>query len=126
MSNIKIEFGTSGTLTITLASLGTGAGRRSTAIDNSTNKYISLGIRVKIKTGAAGVSSTGYAAVYLIRSEDGTNFDDGFGGLDAAYTPVNAILLGIISATVNATTYQKVFNLDEMGITLPKCHYVLY
>ena len=119
MSTIKQIFNTASTATITLASLANGSGRGSTAIDNSTNLFISADIRVRIRTNAAGTSSTGYVEVYLIRSEDGTNYGDGFGGTDAAYTPVNALLLGTINAVANATTYQKVFDTAELGLTLP-------
>ena len=56
--------------------------------------------------------------MYLIRSEDGTNYDDAFGGSDAAYTPVNALLLGTI-ATPATATYVKTFDTAELGLTLP-------
>lgn len=120
MANIKQEFGTPAAMTKTLASLADGSGRAATAVDNSTNKMISADVRVKIKTGASGVSATGYVGVYLIRSEDGTDYDDAFAGSDAAYTPKNAELLGIMEANANATTYHKVFDLRKLGITLPK------
>lgn len=119
MANIKQAYNTAASMTITLASLANASGRAATAINNSSNLFISSDVRVKVKTGASGVSSTGYVSVYLIRSEDGTNYDDSFGGSDAAFTPANAILLGIISANANATTYQKVFDINELGITLP-------
>ena len=120
MADIKQKYGTSAAMTITLASLANNAGRGATAIDNSANLYISADIRVKIKTGATGVGANGYVAVYLIRSEDGVSFDDAFAGSDAAYTPKNAILLGIIEANANATTYHKVFDIQQLGATLPK------
>jgi hypothetical protein len=116
MANIKQALNTAGTATITLASLANGSGRASTAIDNSTGLYLSADVRVKVTTG--GTSATGYAEVYLIRSEDGTNFDDAFGGSDAAYTPVNALLLGTI-ATPATATYVKTFDTAELGLTLP-------
>lgn len=106
-------------MTISLASITNANGRAGTAVDNSTGLYISADIRVKVKTGASGTSSTGYVGVYLIRSEDGTNYDDSFGGTDAAYTAVNAILLGNIAVSANATTYVKTFDTAELGITLP-------
>lgn len=116
MASIKQALNTAGTATITLASLANGSGRASTAIDNSSGLYLSADIRVKVKT--SGTSATGYAEVYLIRSEDGTNFTDSFAGTDAAYTPVNAILLGIISTPATAT-YEKIFDTAELGLTLP-------
>lgn len=120
MANIKNEYATSGTATITIASLANGSGRACTAIDNSTNKYISADIGLKIKSAAASTSATGYVSVYLIRSYDGTSYDDAFAGSDAAYTPSNALLLGTINVTANATTYYKTFDTAELGLTLPK------
>jgi hypothetical protein len=116
MATIRQTFETAGTATITLASLANGSGRASTAIDNTSTLDISSDIRIKVTT--SGTSATGYVSVYLIRSEDGTNYDDSFGGTDAAYTPVNAILLGTI-ATPATSTYVKVFDTAEMGLTLP-------
>ena len=120
MASIKNEFNTSAAMTITLASLADSSGRAATAIDNSVNKFISADVRIKIKTGATGVSATGYIAVYLVRSEDGSSYDDGFAGTDAALTPVNATFLGILTANANAITYNGVFDLAQLGITLPK------
>lgn len=119
MSNIKQEYNTGASLTITLASLANGSGRASTAIDNSTNKFISADIRVKIKTASSGVSGAGYCSIYLVRSEDGTNFDDSFGGTDAALTPINSTLLGVMTTNSNGTTYNKVIDTNELGLTLP-------
>jgi len=119
MASIKQVLGTQADLTITLASLANGSGRGSTAVDNTANLYISSDIRVQIKTGASGTSATGYVSVYLIRSEDGTTYDDSFAGTDGAYTPVNALLLGTLNAVANATTYNKVFDTSELGLTLP-------
>jgi len=120
MATIKQLLGAAASLTITLASLANNAGRGSTAIDNGTTLAFGADIRVKVKTGASGVSSTGYIAVYLVSSEDGTSYDDGFGGSDAALTPVNARLLGYITANANSTTYNAVFDTAALGITLPR------
>jgi hypothetical protein len=126
MADLKLNYNTSGTGTLTIASLANGSGRASTAIDNSTNKYISADIGLKIKTNASGTSSTGYVSVYLIRSYDGTTYDDmvnaggTYAGSDAAFTPVNALLLGTINTVANATTYYKTFDTAELGLSLPK------
>lgn len=120
MSDIKQAYNTSGTATLTIASLANGSGRCSTAIDNTSGLYTSADIGLKIKTNASGTSATGYVSVYLVRSYDGTTYTDGFGGTDAAFTPVNALLLGTINAVANATTYYKTFDTAELGLTLPK------
>lgn len=120
MASIKQAYNTSGTMTLSIASLTDGSGRGGTAVDNTSGLYINADIEVKVKTGGSGTSSTGYINVYLIRSADGTTYDDGFGGTDASYTPVNAILLGTIAVSANATTYYGLFDTAQLGITLPK------
>lgn len=120
MADIKQAYANNASLTVTLDSLANGSGRCSTAVDNSTNLYIASDIRVKIVSGSSGVSASGYVSVYLVRSDDGTNYDDAFGGTDAALTPNNAYWLGDINVTANSTTYHKVFDTQELGITLSK------
>ena len=120
MASIKTAYETTDTLTITLASLASAAGRGSTAIDNTSNKDVKMKVYVKVKTGASGVSATGYVSVYLIGSADGTNYDDGFGGTDGAYTPVNARVIGYLTANANATSYYNVIHLEDQGIELPE------
>lgn len=120
MATIKQTYQTSDTLTLTIASLANGSGRCSTALDNTSNLDISADIGLKIKSAAASTSATGYVSVYLVRSYDGTSYDDAFAGTDAAFTPVNALLLGTINVVANATTYYKTFDTAELGLTLPK------
>ena len=120
MATVLQSFISNTAATITIASLANGSGRAATAVDNTSAKAVSADIRVKIKTAAAATSATGYVSVYLIRSDDGTNYEDAFAGSDAAYTPVNALLLGTINAVANATTYTKVFDTAELGLTLPQ------
>lgn len=115
MATTSLLLGTSTAATITIASLANAGGRASTAIDNTSTLALSADVYVKVKTGASGTSATGYVDVYLIRSEDGTNYDDAFGGTDGAFTPANATKIGIISAVANATTYQAVFNTSMFG-----------
>ena len=115
MAEIKQKLAASVSLTLTLASLANGSGRCSAAVDNSSLDLISADITLKIKTGASGVSSSGYLDVYLVRSEDGSNYDDSFAGSDAAFSPVNATQIGIISAVANATTYLAVLSTELAG-----------
>jgi hypothetical protein len=117
MASIKNAYETTDTMTITLAGLANATGRAGTAIDNTTNKDLLAKVFVKVKSGSTG---GGMVNVYLIASADGTNYDDGFAGTDAAYTPVNARLLGYISTPAASTIYQKVFNLEDQGIELPQ------
>ena len=109
MATITELLNNNNTLTITLASLGSGSARQSTAVDNTTNQDLDAGVMVKVKTGASSVSSTGYVNVYAFGSADGgTTFSDGAGASDAAITltsPPNVRLIGRINAVANATTY---------------------
>lgn len=115
MATISQLLANSAAATITIASLANASGRASTAIDNSSLLNYSADIFLKLKTGASGVSATGYVDVYLIRSEDGTNYEDGFAGTDGAYTPANATKIGIITANANGTTYTAVLNTSMFG-----------
>jgi hypothetical protein len=116
MATIKQTYASASDLTITLASLANGSGRASTAVDNTSDLYISADVRVKVTPASA--TATGYVSVYLIRSEDGTDFDDAWTGTDGAYTPINALLLGTIS-TPSTAAYHKTFDTAELGLTLP-------
>lgn len=120
MATLKQTYQSADTLTLTIASLANGSGRASTALNNESNLDISADIGLKIRSNAAGTSATGYVEVWLIRSYDGTTYDDNFGGSDAAYTPSNALLLGTINVVANATTYTKTFDTSELGLTLPR------
>lgn len=110
--DIKNKYGTSNqSITVTLASLADGSARESTAIDNSSNVHSDALVQLKIKTGAAGVSSTGYVAVYTYGTADGgTTYSDSATGTNAAITltsPPNATLIGIVNTVANATTYES-------------------
>jgi hypothetical protein len=91
-------------VTITLASLGNGSTATSNAIDNSTNKFLSALVRVKVKTNAAGTSAAGSCSVFLVRSTDGgTDYDDA------------AMFLGALPTVANATTYTRTFSTEQLG-----------
>lgn len=103
MATASLNVTNSGAVTITIASLGSGSTATSSAIDNSSNKYISALLRVKVKTNAAGTSSTGSVAVYIVRSTDGgTDYDDG-------------VFLASFGTTANGTTYTKTFSTEPLG-----------
>ena len=109
--NLLQGFGTQGqTITITLASLANGSARASTAIDNTSNLFQNILPYFRIKTGATGVSSTGFISVYVSGTvNNGTNYLEGATGSDAAITlasPTNLKWIGNISANANATTGQ--------------------
>lgn len=129
MADIKEAFGTSTAITITLASLAssTTAGRESTAIDNSSNKYLDalLYVAFKLQTGTPGSENAIY--IYGYASEDGTNYTDNATGSDAALTfrsPTNLPLIGVISVPASGTgalTWKGVFSVAKaFGGILPR------
>lgn len=105
MATATLNCTNSQTITITLASLANGSSATSNAIDNSTNKFLSANVQVKIKTNAAGTSATGSCSVFLIRSADGgTTYDDATG-----------IYLGSLPTVANSTTYTRTFSTEPLG-----------
>lgn len=115
VSNIKAAYGSNNqAITITLTSLanasGTyGAGRASTAVDNSTNDFLDALVFVKIKTSASALANDKAVYVYAYGTSDGgSSYSDGITGTDAAFTatnPPNVRLLGVINAVATSTTY---------------------
>lgn len=108
----KIKYGTSTAITITLASLGTSAtvGRESTAIDNTTNRFVDALVYVKIKVGDGTIANDKAAYVYAYGSEDGTNYAENITGSDAAYTqldPTALRLIGVIPLPAKQVTYKS-------------------
>lgn len=125
MASVKQAFNTAATFTCTLASLAnstSGVGRQSTVVDNSAGLYQDALVTLKIKTGASGVSSTGFIAVYAFGTTDGgTTYTDNAGASDAALTISASRLIGTFPAVANATTYvsQQMSVAAAFGGTLP-------
>jgi len=108
--DILIKYGTNGqTITCGFEGLANNSARQSTAIDNSSNTFVDALVFIKIKTGASGTASTGYANVYAYGTSDGgTTYTDGASGTDGAITltsPPNMRIIGIINIVANSTTY---------------------
>lgn len=114
MADVKTAYGSSGqALTITLASLADSstAGRESTSVDNSSNKWLDVLVAAKIKTQNSGsISAPSAAFVYVYATADGgTTWPDTVTGTDAAITlnsPTQLKLLGAIYATAINTQYK--------------------
>lgn len=103
MATASLNITNSQPVTVTLASLANGSTATSSAIDNSTAKYLSALVQVKVKTAATGVSATGSVQIMLVRSVDGaTTYDDG-------------IFLGSLPAIANVTTYTRTFSTELLG-----------
>lgn len=129
MANIKTEFGTSTALTITLASLAasTTAGRESTAVDNTSNKFVDALVTVICQMATGTPASEQAIYVYAYGSEDGTNYNDNATGSDAALTfrnPSNMPLIGRIevpAAVTGGATFKGVFSVAAaFGGVLPR------
>jgi len=109
---IKQGYGSNGQgLTCTLASLANNGARESNAVDNTSNKHKDALVQVKVKTNAAGTSTTGYINVYAYGTADGgTTYGGGPTGTDAGVTltsPPGLELIGSFPAVANATTYKS-------------------
>lgn len=112
MADIKVAYATSTSITCTLASLASSAtaGRESTAIDNSTNKYHDAIVQLSVKLASGTPANDKAVYVYAYGSEDGTTYTDNATGSDAAVTlrnPPNAKLIGTIPCPDSgAVTYE--------------------
>ena len=109
MGDILAKYGSSGqTLTISMHSVVANAGRESTAVDNSTNKFVGARLVLKIKTGASGTSSTGQVSIFAYGSVDGGSVYSGNAtGSDAGLTPTNMVQIGSIAVAADATEYRS-------------------
>lgn len=104
MATATLNVTNSNTITITLSSVSNGSSATSSAIDNSTNKFLSANVTVKFKTGASGTATTGTVNVFVARSADGgSTYDDG------------KAFIGSIAAIANATTYTSTFSTEQIG-----------
>lgn len=103
MPNLKIDYGSPSSFTISLNSLAGGNSRQSTAIDNSSTKYAEALVFGQITSGTS-VSANGRVYVYIFGSIDGgTSYTGGAGASDASFTTANtAGLIPIGQAVVNA------------------------
>jgi len=87
----KNQYGTATSLTCTLASLGSYAGRQATEVDNTSADAIDEMLSGKIKMGAA--APTGGIHV-LLAADDTNNVTDPAGASDAAFTCPDVSNLG--------------------------------
>src|SRR5262245_1665541 len=113
MADIKTAYGSEATLTCTLASLASSAtaGRESTAIDNTSNKFLDALVMVQIKltTGTSGNDKAVHVFAYGTVDIATPTYPDAVTGTDAAITmndPHNVKLLGSIFAPAQSTTYK--------------------
>lgn len=114
MADVKTAYGSNGqALTITLTSLADSstAGRESTVVDNSSNKFLDALVTCKIKTQNSGsIASPSAVFVYVYATVDGgSEYPDTVTGSDAAITlnnPTQLQLVGTVYAAAINTTYK--------------------
>ena len=125
MSDIKIKYPSTSSvdLTITLASLASGAsgvfttGRESTAVDNTTNLDLDHLVSGKIRTGTSPTASRSinvYAFANISSSSGTPTYPDGMDGTDsdetiASSNVMNGFLRPVASITTDSTSDRDYF-----------------
>lgn len=125
VSEIRTKDGSENSISITLASLANNAGRCSASISNSTDQPAAI-VSLKITSGSSAPNAGAVYRVYLLR-DTGTLADDGWAGSDAAFTPLNAPLLGTIEVTASASTaFYGIFDTSPLGPLGPTWGIAIY
>jgi hypothetical protein len=116
MASIKLAYGASAALTITLASLGnsTTAGRQSDVVDNTSNLYVDALVGGKITTGSTPTVGTIIEVWAFAPVESGTPiYPDVLGASDAAVTFTSRDILvssmALLSAMVVSATSDRAY-----------------
>lgn len=118
MASVKIAYGTSTAIVITLASLASSAtaGRTCTAVDNSSNLFDDALVTLAFKTSSSALANDKTVYVYVYGSEDGTVFNASSAegvGTDGASTPDSPTNMKgpiAVSCPAVSTTYRTVFS----------------
>lgn len=115
MAEATLKYGTTAAITITLNALlsSATAGRKSAAVDWTALNDTACLLDITVKADDGGTIAVDKAVyVYLARSVDGTNYEDGVTSGDADYTladPPNLQYVGAISVPVKNVSYTKSF-----------------
>lgn len=113
MADIKVAYGSSTSIDITLASLADSAtvGRESTVVSNAANLFLDAHVSCKFKPQNSG-SITAPSVIYVwayASIDGGTTYTDTATGTDAACTinnPNQLRLLGVVNVAAINTTYK--------------------
>lgn len=111
VSELQVLYAAPVDLTITLASIASGAGRITTQFNNATTRYHKVTVFARIESGAVAPVAGEVYKFYLVRFDGDTPeyASDGFSTADAAVSvePPNANFLFsiVVTATANATFY---------------------
>src|SRR6266404_2477028 len=111
MSDVKPKYGSGGqAITITLTSLSSGSAREATAIDNTSDLFLTVLVMLKTKTAAGTISGDPYIYLYALGTDDsGTTWPEPATGSDAAITAglnAKAVLLGAVNLAAASTAYK--------------------
>jgi hypothetical protein len=108
MSDVKIAYAASAAITITLASLATSstrvAGRESTAINNTSNKYLDYLVAGKVTTGTSPTDAKQIDIWVYASFEDSPTYPDVLDGTDSDETMTSAgVLAGacVLAASIS-------------------------
>ena len=104
LMDLLSKYAAAATLTITLASLASGAYRQSAVVDNESNLYVDGLLGGKIRLGTS--PTVGNIKIWLYGSWDGSTYTAGCTGADAAFIPAgeDAQLLLVSTIVTNTTT----------------------
>lgn len=125
MATVTISYGTPGTITISPASLATSsdftAGRESTAVDNSTDKYVDVLVSGKVTVGTTPTANTTINVYVYAQHDDTPTYQDVFDGTDSAETVTSSgVLNGVVRLlgvlTVSATTSDRTYFLAPTSV----------
>ncbi len=97
MADLKLAFGPSTGIVITLASLASTAARQSAFVDNSGNQFVDALVALDFKLAAGSPSDDRAVYVFAYASEDGANYSDNASGSDAALTMRNPTNLRLVA-----------------------------
>lgn len=133
MASVKLEYGSTTSSSGGLTSLATSstwtAGYEWFVVDNSTDKYLTFRHDGKIRVGTSPTSGT-EIRIYLVASNDGTNWPDVFDGTPSAETVTSegvrdgfaklAACLYVDSTTSNRDYFYEFSSAQVFGGALPK------
>lgn len=115
----KNTYAAKATITWTGTSLANGSGRESTVIDNTSNRYADVRIRIQTKGQSSG---TAYIDWYVYTALGDTTYTDAATGSDAAFTAANRKNSRYLGSTLlNAATsaVQGELLLSDVFATMP-------
>src|SRR4249920_2205431 len=121
MGLVTSVYGSWTTITCSPASLASSAtfiaGRQSTEVDNSTNKYIDARIAGKITVGTTPTTATLIRIYGVTRLDNTPTYPDAFGATDVARNILSVgvgvgYLMGPFSLSVDSTTSDRPYPFD--------------